>query len=509
MKTTILRKYHLHKRFQAVLLAVAGIFAVHAQGDGGWNAASGLRLDVEDQGVAATGDYAPLWLSSNRYGKVSTQNQSAYERVGVMRSEQNDSSRNWRLGYGVDLMLQQGNTSAFFVHQAYASIAYKKARLTIGAKEYPLDVKTAELTSGALSMGINARPIPQVKMEIDYFSIPGTKQWWKWKVAGGIGMTTDGRWQEDFSRETAYKYTTNHMYLEKRLFWKFGKEYHPVCPLTFEVGISMVSQFGGTSYHVNGRNTDDATIKHNTDFKAFWHALTWGGSDATDGTESNVEGNQLGSYNMVLAWTTKDWMVRAYAERYFDDQSMITFQYGVQDHLLGFEGRLPKNPFLSGIVLEHLSTRNQSGAILHDASPSIPDKMNGRDNYYNHNNYEGWQHWGMGCGTPLLTSPIYNRDGLMLFKNNRVKAWHLALSGDPTDEIHWRMLLTLTENWGTYSVPFVDKKLQQYFLGEVSYAPKFLKGWSGKLGLAYDHGNVLGNSFGGQLTIRKTINLVK
>lgn len=479
--------------------------------------ASGLTLDVETQGTLASGDFAPLWLSSNRFGMGSTKSASGYERVSAIRSEQNDSARNWHFGYGLDVALQQGSTSTVFVQQAYASAGYKKLRLTVGSKETPLDIKNPELSSGSLSMGINAHPIPQVKLEIDYFSIPGTRQCWKWKVSGSYGMTTDGNWQRDFSAGTQNRYTSSHLYHEKRIYWKFGKEYAAKCPLTFEIGLRMATQFGGTSYNVTGRNhLEPSTVENGADLKSFWRALTWGGSDATDGTEKNSEGNQLGSYNMALAWTTNDWMVRAYAERYFDDQSMITFQYGVQDHLVGLETQLPHNKFVTGIVLEHMSTRNQSGAVYHDQSASIPDKMNGRDNYYNNNVYDGWQHWGMAIGNPLLTSPLYNTNGSVYFYNNRVKAWHLGLSGDPTSEIHWRALLSLTENWGTYDIPFAKKELQQYCMAEVSYSPIFnkgvnawAKGWTGKLALGYDHGGVIGNSFGGQLTIHKSFNLVK
>lgn len=503
-----------HSKIISSLLSACLCTAAYGQAndssDSAFNLASGLTLDVEVQGTLASGENAPLWLSSNRFGMGSTSNANGYERVSVVRREDNDAGRNWRFGYGLDVALQEGCTSTFFIQQAYASAAYKKLRLSVGAKETPLDIKNPELSSGSMSMGINAHPIPQVKAEIDYFSIPGTHQCWKWKVSGSYGMTTDGKWQEDFAQGTESKYTSNHLYHEKRIYWKFGKEYVKKCPLTFEIGLRMATQFGGTSYNVTGRNhPKPTTIKHSEDFNAFWHALTWGGSDATDGTEKNSEGNQLGSYNLALAWTTNDWMVRAYAERYFDDQSMITFQYGVQDHQVGLEAQLPSNRFVTGIVLEHLSTRNQSGAVYHDQSASIPDKMNGRDNYYNNNMYEGWQHWGMGLGNPLLTSPLYNKNGNVYFYNNRVKAWHIGLSGDPTKDLHWRFLLSLTENWGTYDFPFAKKKLQQYCMAEITYSPLWLKGWEGKLALGYDHGDVIGNSFGGQITIHKSFNLVK
>ena len=90
-----------------------------------------------------------------------------------------------------------------------------------------------------------------------------------------------------------------------------------------------------------------------------------------------------------------------------------------------------------------------------------------------------------------------------------MKAWHIGLSGEPTTEIHWRMLLSFTENWGTYNEPFKEKQLQQYYLAEVSYYPQWSKGWNGKLAIGYDHGGVIGNSLGAQLTINKSFNLIK
>lgn len=482
------------------------------------NKASGLKLNVEVQGTAASGDYAPLWTSANRHGMGSTESLNAYERVSVIRDEKNDSARNWRLGYGLDMALQEGATSTLFIQQAFAEIAYKKVKLIIGSKEHDMDLKNQELSSGGLSLGINAHPIPQIRMEIDYFSIPGTRQWWKWKVRGSYGKTTDGNWQREFTTDP-HRYTSNILYHEKAIYWKFGKEDFKPRPLTFEIGLQMASQFGGTTYNTIGRNIHEpSTVHHSENLNAFWNALICGGSDETDGTEQNVAGNHLGSYNLALAWTDEDWMVRAYAERFFEDQSMITFQYGVQDHIIGIEGKLPKNPFVSRVLIEHLSTRNQSGAIYHDQTASIPDKMNGKDNYYNHKLYCGWQHWGMGIGNPLITSPLYRdafeKNGSFMnddiyFYNNRVKAWHIGLTGDPHPELHWRLLVSLTENWGTYTEPLKRKQFQQYCMAEATWSPKWSKGWNGSLALGYDHGRVIGNSVGCQLKIQKSFDLVK
>ncbi len=469
------------------------------------NLLQGAKVELESSTTLSDGDFSPLWLSGNRYGLVSVEPNSNYERVSLVRPYTADSQRQWKLGYGVDLALCFNHTSSVAVQQAYFDVVYKKMTLTVGAKQHPIDLRNNQLTSGGMGMGINARPIPQVRLTSDYFSVPGTRQWWKMRFRGSYGMTTDGGWQKDFV-STGKKYTSNVLYHEKALYWKFGRE--DKFPLTFEIGIQMAAQFGGTSYNVTGRNHREPTkLKHDQGFGAFWDAFVAGGGDATDGTEKNTAGNHLGSYNMALTYNADKWKARAYFERYFEDQSMLTVQYGIYDHLLGAEVELPENPFVSNIVVEHISTKDQSGAVYHDQSATIPDKMNGRDNYYNHNIYSGWQHWGMSLGHPLITSPIYNGKGEITFRNNRIKAWHIGLSGHPTDWLTWRAMLTFTENWGTYMQPFDDVLRQNSFFAEIGYSPKRFKGWDAKVGFAVDNGDVLGNSFGGQFTLRKSFSL--
>ena len=475
---------------------------------------NGLNINIESSTVFSNGDFAPLWLSSNRYGLTSVESNSNYERISLFRSNEMDSLKIWKIGYGLDVAVGVNSIYDYIIHQAYADVTYKKMKLTVGAKEHPIDLRNNKLTSGGLGLGINTHPIPQVRIESDYFSIPGMNHWWKMRFRGSYGMTTDGNWQKEFSHPKS-RYTSNTLYHEKAMYWKFGKE--EVLPLTFEIGLQMATQFGGTTYNGRGRNHQEPTVFHHSQgFQAFWDATFASGSDATDGTEPNTAGNHFGSYNMALTYKADTWGARAYFERTFDDQSMLTVQYGMYDHLLGLEINLPKNPYVSSFVIEHISTTDQSGAVYHDKTVNIPDKMNGRDNYYNHSLYTGNQHWGMTMGNPLLTSPIYNKKGTLYsyakvykkgdiyFYNNRVKAWHLGISGEPTSEIGYRALLTFSRNWGTYDQPFDDVLRQNYYMFEVSYSPDKLKGWYAAVACAYDDGSLLGNSFGGQFTLRKS-----
>ncbi len=492
-------------------LLILSALNLSAQEDG--KLTSGMELGVEVSGTAASGDYAPLWLTGNKYGLSSIENWSNYERVSLMRTSDNDSLRNWRRGYGVDLAFTFNSARTFVVQQAFVEFGFKKANLIIGSQEHPILLRNQALTSGGLSLGINARPIPQIRLDFDYFTFPGTKGWWKWKLWASYGVLTDGKWQKKFAEETydrVTRYTDNTMYHEKALYWKFGKEDCDV-PLTFDIGLQIATQFAGKTHNVNVQPGVDQ--KHPSGFSAYMDALLCSGSDSYDGAYANTAGNHVGSYNMALTWHGDGWKVRGYFERLFEDQSMLTVQYGIQDHLVGLEAELPKNPVLTGVVVEHLSTYTQTGAVYHDEATGLPDKMNGRDDYYNHKMYSGWQFYGFGMGHPFLTSPIYNDGnsrehmGKLEFYNNRVKAWHVGLSGNPSDEVGYRVLMSFTRNWGTYVYPFQDMTKQQYLLAEANYKPHWAKNWSGTLGISYDHGDLLGNSFGGQLTLRKTFNL--
>lgn len=469
----------------------------------------GLSLKVEASATAASGDYAPLWLSSNRYGLGSVRTASGYGRVAALRPIENDSARTWRLGYGLDLVVAANHEHTFSIHQAYAEVAWKVLRLTLGAKERPLEMMNDKLSSGAMTFGINAAPIPALRLDIDWFTFPGTKGWWKWRLYGSFGIMTDGHWQEDWVLPNT-RYARNTRYHEKAAHWQFGRP--EIFPLTYEIGINMAAQFGGTSYNVSNLRANNGqltTYQHSNNLKAYFQTLICQGSDDTDGSNPNASGNHLGSWVMQLRYHGKKWQARAYWERFFEDHSQLTVQYGIRDMLIGGEVNLPRNPYLSTAVFEFLTTTNQSGAVYHDGTQHLPESFAGRDNYYNHLNYAGWQNYGFAIGNPLLTSPLYNaalgHDHSLRFYNNRIKAWHVGLAGQPNDEWSWRAMATFTRNLGIYDLPFDEIAHQIYTMAEVTYKPKWAAGWQGVLAVGLDHGDLIGNSFGGQLTIAKTI----
>ena len=476
---------------------------------------SRLGEDVFYEGTATSafsgGDYAPFWFTSNRYGLSSHKNNYGYLRGSIQRDVMTDSIRNWRIGYGADMAVAVGMESKhFIIQQLYTDIQWKALRLSLGQKERPLELKNQALSSGAMTTGINARPIPQVRVEIpDFLTIPGTKKWLAIKGHLAYGWYTDNAWQREFNNNNrANFYTSGSLYHSKAAFLRIGNT--EKFPLTVTGGIEMSCQFGGTGYNIRQRAGFDAPIDDKISllngFKSFWNAFIPGGGDINDGNiYSNREGNQLGSWHLRADYHGKGWSVAGYMEHFFEDQSQMFWQYGWKDMLWGLEVNLPKNPFLSSLVYEHIGTMDQSGAIYHDHTDVMPEQISGCDQYYNHHIYGAWQHSGYVIGNPLLTSPIYNdrfgaSNDLMVY-HSRINAHHIGLSGQPTEEWGWRLFYTHEKSLGSYNSPTPDPQNANYLMAEIIYEPTKIKGLGITASYGHNDGAILGNSNGGMMSV--------
>lgn len=469
-------------------------------------AAHGIDYTVEMEAKAG-GDSSPLWLTANRHGLSSVSGDAGYLRAGIERPAAHDSLHKWRIGYGIDLAGAYNFTSSVVVQQAYVDVAYKLVRLSVGAKERPMQLKNQRLSSGSQTLGINARPVPEVRFELpEYWSITGKSNWAAIKGHVGYGCLTDGGFQQDYAASAGNPYAKKVLYHSKAGYLRLGNA--EKFPLTFEGGLEMACLFGGTSYqNTTWGNYADA-IKHPSDLGAFVDALFGVGGDSTDGDGyANASGNSLGSWLFSLKYHGRNWSARAYYDHFFEDHSMMFFEYGWRDGLWGLEVELPKNPAASTLVYEFMNTTYQSGPVYHDHTSAVPDQISGIDDYYNHALYAGWQHWGQAIGNPLFTSPLYSKDGSLRFRNNRFKAHHFGLSGQPVARLDYRLLFTWQKSWGTYASPYADVKYNRSFLAEAQW--HFPKGWRLSGSFGYDHGDIAGNNTGFALTLKKCGRLVK
>lgn len=455
---------------------------------------------IETGATSGWGTYAPMWLTANRQGLSSINTESGYLRAGISHSK--PLNKNFSFSAGLDLATAYNFTSSFVIQQAYADLSYRWLNLNIGSKERLPIFKNPKLSSGGMVESNNARPIPQMRLEVpDYVTIPGTHNWLHLKGHVAYGRFSDDKWQEDFT-STGNKYAKDVLYHSKSLYAKIGNKEH--FPIVFEGGMQMSAQFGGDQY-IAGQK--DPVIDMPTRFIDFMRVLVpMAGDDTTpEGEQVNIYGNHVGSWNFAVTAYLDQWKLKAYYEHYFDDHSQMFFQYGRwKDGQIGLEVTFPKNRFINTLVYEGLGTKDQTGPMLYDAFwGEFEEQISAKDNYYNHYLYQGWQHWGMGIGNPLLPAPVYNKNGQITFVSNRVLAHHIGLSGSPTAALNYRILLSYARHWGTYDVPFNEIKKQFNSLVEVTCTPQCWKGWSFTLSAAMDRGNLLGNNSGGMLVIRK------
>lgn len=484
-----------------------------------------LKNDVEynvEMQASMANNKTPLWLNANKYGLSSLEKNNGYMRAAVIRPLQADSVRRWAIGYCLDMAAAMNYTSDVVVQQAYVEARWLHGVLTVGAKEYPMELKNQRLSSGSQTLGVNARPVPQVRLALpQYWQLPIGGGWLHLKGHVAYGMMTDDSWQHEFTGKQS-KYADNLLYHSKAGYLKIGNEYSNF-PISVELGLEMASQFGGKPY----LPTNDGMVQVPTDsgLKSFWNAFVPGGQDASDGVYGNKEGNVLGSWLMRINYDHELWRFSVYADHFFEDHSQMFlldyngygegeewnvwkkhryFKYALRDMMLGGEFHMKYGTWLRNIVLEYIYTKYQSGPYNHDRTQNISDHVAGLDDYYNHSVYPGWQHWGQVMGNPLFRSPIYNTDGYINVRDNRFWALHLGISGQPTERLDYRLLGTYQEGWGTYDIPFTRKHHNISFLVEAGY--RFNHGWKARLGYAMDFGSqqMLGHNAGAQLTISKS-----
>ena len=463
-----------------------------------------VQYGISVRGTSGGGDNAPFWFTNNRYGLGPVGNHTFQARAYIKRDAETDSLKNWRVGYGADMAAGYGNQSEFCIQQLFLDLQWKMLRLSIGQKERASELKNEELSTGGMTLGINARPVPQLRLEMpDFWIVPGTKGLFAFKAHLAYGMYTDNRWQRNWNAGTNNLYTQNSFFHSKALLFKIGNE--KKFPLTFKWGLEMACQFGGRGYNVAGyrgsKYEQDVKLGGNI-FSSFFPSS----GDVNDDSFTNAAGNHVGSWHFRLDWTAKNWSVAAYMDHFFEDHSQMFVQYGFwKDMLLGIEINLPKNRYLSNLVYEHIGTMNQSGPIFHDATEENPQQISADDAYYNNHVYGAWQHGGFVMGNPLIISPMYNgylgMEGSLNIYFNRVNAHHVGIKGNPTDRLSWRVLYTYEKNLGAYDHPVMDPLEGHFLLLEATYKLKKIKELSITAAYGHNHGSLLGKANSAMLTV--------
>jgi hypothetical protein len=455
------------------------------------------RYRVEAFGSAATGNYTPFWMVSNRRGVVPLDAGNGYLKAGVFH--EGSFANGFRWNAGLDLVVASPRYRQVFVQQLYAGIDYKAFRLSVGSKERHASLWDERLSSGDMVLSSNARPIPEVNLSMpEYTVVPLTKGWLHLRGDFAIGRSFDSDYLKHVvdEKQTYIKHVLWH---HKSLYFRI-KDTRTAFPLSFELGVRHWVQWGGTS--------TDATMGVQPHcFTDFLRVLIGreGGSDAALIDITNALGNHYGSYDFKLTLSQNDWALQAYHQHFFDDKSGMVFN-NKADGLWGVQLALLRFRWMHKIVVEYVDTRDQTGPmhfILFDHEER-PGLGGGDDDYYNNEEYTtGVSYFDRGIGSPLIPSPEYNTDGVPGFRNNRVRDWHLGIDGCLSRQVTYRALFTLMNTWGRAKHPFLNRKDGVSGLLEIGYRHPRLSGWSFTGSVAADSGNLFGKGIGVGLTVSR------
>ena len=451
------------------------------------------KLDpfVEYGATVHTGDNTPLWQVSNLQGLAPLDN-STYIRGGVFY---HDQWGKWKVNGGLDLVAAAGFNSG--IQQAYADFRYKWLGIFAGSKEMTAPLINSRLSSGELTWSGNSKPIPQIMIGIPEYLYLLPRLAIKGEIS--YGWFTDSNWMEGHTNLAAGGwYTKNIKYHHKEGFVRIGV---PGGKWQLDFGMTLDTQFGGQMVTASGVTDLGNTLKDY--FRIFIPGSA--GDDKPANDALFYQGNFVGTEQIRGTYRGKEVAVSLYLDNYFEDFSAMGKQNG-WDGLWGLELKFKRFRPINNIVLEYLQTTNQSGPLhgLHEPEEGPVHKTGGSDNYYNNGLYPGWAHWGMANGNPLLRSPIYNENGTLSFKYNRVKAVHLGWSGEISDEWEYMAKLTMNRTWGTHGAPTLDILENFSAYAVFQYRPAKLKTWAFHASLGLDTGDIYGDNFGFQLKVRKT-----
>ena len=508
------------KKIQQILLLLSLPLLVCAQKPATKSEWQKLSYTLQTDIVASTGKHAPFWFVNNQHGLSSLENNNANLSLGIFRDF--DKKKGFTWAYGAEIAGAWHYLKPFYVQQLYADIKYNCWELSVGSKERWAEGKHHTLSGGGLTFAPNARPIPQVRFGInEYTTAPWLfNEWVQVRGHFSYGKYIDDKFQENFTNGAiGSHYTTNMVFHEKTAFMRIANPSGK--GLGWESGLEMYTKFGGDLY-VGGKYSRTFPTSLMEYIKAFIPMP--GGENAPDEEQVNINGNVLGSWHAIMDYTTNNWKLRAYYEHFFEDHSQMLGISWVSDRdgntrflsyhpwldgMWGLELTLPKAKWVKGIVAEYITSRDQSGPILHNTNANFKEQISGLDYYYNHYFFQSWQHWGMAVCNPHLLSPIYNENGSLSMPNTRIRSYYIGIEGEPHAEWAYRIINSHTRHWGSFVDPLPNPEGVTSSMIEITHTPTKLDGWKFTGAIAADQSNLIGNNLGGMITITKTGFLTK
>lgn len=400
------------------------------EGQGGYFYKTGLGFGV------STKDNLPFWMQANKFGLVPSQNYGLWK-MELKKEFETAKKFDWTFGIMAAASIAEGTKLQF--RDYYAGVRYGKLRLFVGAKADPIVYDGLSSTNGNFIWSSNARPYPKVSLEMPYTDVPFTKGWVQFKGAISEGIMFDDRYVD--------KPHIHH----KNLYLKVAKGRFAVA-----FGLNHYAQWRGDSPKFGklpssfGAYTDMFFAKDNSDYDQIAASF-----------DKNRVGNHLGMLDGRFHYAADAFYLDFYRQIIFEDSSGKNFFN--RDALHGvYIKRTKEKAWLQSFLLEYYYTKKQSGDKV-GKKPGENKLYTGRDNYFNHSIYRsGWTSYGYMIGTPFFT-PINTEKYALGTSNNRIEALHGGISGYIANKFPYRILVSYSNNIGTYSKSIDKNQIAGYF----------------------------------------------
>ena len=510
-----------HRVLRTICLLVATVAAMTA---GAIAPGDSIEASYSVGAIFGTGNstFAPHHISANRGGTVTGQHTSL---VWVAVKHDMDTTR--RLSWGAGAELWGGYSSgasydrydpasdalvpgkqhpaSFWIQQLYFEGKHRSVFLVVGQKDINPGLVSRDLSSGDLIMSGNARPPAGLRAGLRWVDLPLTRGKVQIKGEGGYYRFGDSQWLRHH-----YNYYNNFITVD---YWfNYNNIYlrtNPSRRFVFTLGMQVAYQFAGTwTCYEYGKMT--TRVKMDADAKAFLRAIIPGSGGKAPG-DYYSEGNHVGSWDLALDYKAgNNTVLRAYYQSPWEDGSGLGKLNGF-DGLWGIEYRSGKRSLISGAVIEFIDLMNQSGPMHfaykdfkdddHPTGSEVGHATTGADDYYNNYCYNSYQNRGMTIGTPMVANVLYNTDGYLRITDNRLRGFHMAITGNVSRDVSYRAMMSWRKSWGTPYIPRLQPVAASSMMLECTWQPQRLKGLQLQLQMAHDHGKLTGNNTGATLAI--------
>lgn len=370
-----------------------------------------LSLNNYAMGKTSGNDYAH-WIYSNSEGKFSKDR----EHIGIVLDGE---GQNGKIEYGGRLILKDnGEVYKGDINRLYIGRRTKNFNMYIGKKEYEVSNKKSELSSGSLMVSNNASSPYRIYFGTNgYIPLPKTKE--RLLLSASISHS-----QLEHNRKCVAPYLHEKEGYLKLLVGEKSSVYG---------GITHIALWGG---EVNGKKINSSF----TDFLSVLLTYNIGKNDIETETENKI-GDHKGIHEFGYTTEIGNSDINVYYQHFFEDRDGRKFQ-NWRDMLLGINVKNKKSSLIDEILFEYIYTKNQGGNSFHlDGG--------GQDYYYENYLYGPWSYKDMIIGNSLFVGSGSGKDFKII--HSRIKGFHIGLKGTLTEEYKYKILLSRTENCGTFA----------------------------------------------------------